>query len=124
MHILVVDDNQNLLNTLQDVLKSYGHTVAIAMNGIAAYHLVKRDGSFEAIITDMQMPCGSGLDFVELLHGDGYTIPCRLQSGNDFYVKDGHRIDLGDALKPYPFATFASRSDFGHIHRFLDEIEK
>lgn len=124
MKILLVEDNHILLSTLESLLESDGHSVRVAMNGIAAYRLVKSGSQFDAIITDMQMPCGTGLDFIELLHQDGETIPCRLHSGNDFFIKDGKRIDLADSLMPYPFASYASKAQFGHIEAFLNGIKK
>ena len=66
MRILVVDDEQIVRETVAGVLRDMGHEVVLAESAEAAFELSKRS-TFDALITDMQMPGESGLFLIEEL---------------------------------------------------------
>jgi CheY-like chemotaxis protein len=58
-HILVVDDDQNILALIKTILSQKNYTVSTALNGEEAISLLKRE-QFDAIITDAMMPLMDG----------------------------------------------------------------
>lgn len=78
--ILIVDDDEMLRLTFEDILSSDGHEVVTASNGIQAVELFRREG-FDLIITDMGMPGISGLDVARSIKESGALSPVILLSG-------------------------------------------
>lgn len=62
-HILMVDDNADLLQALLDPLESAGHRVTLAGNGNAALKVV-RSSAIDLMITDLIMPGKEGLETI------------------------------------------------------------
>ena len=54
-HILVVDDDQNILTLIKTILSQKDFRVSTALNGEVAVSLLQKD-KFDAIITDAMMP--------------------------------------------------------------------
>ncbi|ANB03175.1 ATP-binding protein [Ectothiorhodospira sp. BSL-9] len=60
-HILVVDDNPEILEMVGETLESFGHRVTCAGDGEAAVRLASAE-RFELILMDCQMPLMTGLE--------------------------------------------------------------
>ena len=58
-HILVVDDDENILSLIKTILTQKDYTVTTALDGEQALSLLKRE-QFNAIITDAVMPLMDG----------------------------------------------------------------
>lgn len=64
-HILIVDDEEHQRHILTDFLKSLGaHPVAVG-HGAEALQALSAQGSFDLVISDMQMPEVDGLDLLK-----------------------------------------------------------
>ncbi len=63
VHILVVDDEPILLDTLKEHLELEGATVSTASNGNEAFELLKNHG-FNVILSDVRMPECSGVELL------------------------------------------------------------
>ena len=125
MKILIVDDSEFLLKRLVKLVQDLGHEVSTAMSGSEAYRQVQLSiPMYDVIITDMQMKYGTGLELIERLYLDSREIPCRLQSSEDYYIKEGKLVNLDDAVEKYSFASYAPKDAFGHIEKFLAEVEE
>lgn len=61
LNILVAEDNQTNQRIIRVFLKSYGHTVTIAENGLKAV-AAHRDGNFDLILMDVRMPEMDGVE--------------------------------------------------------------
>ncbi len=61
--ILIVDDENNILNMLERVLKHDGYSVLTASSGDLALNLIDRY-AVDIVLTDIKMP---GMDGMELL---------------------------------------------------------
>lgn len=61
LHVLVADDDPVMRNVLGNFLKSEGHTVALAENGVRALELFDCDQNFDLFILDVRMPELDGL---------------------------------------------------------------
>ncbi|MHB8771407.1 MAG: response regulator [Syntrophales bacterium] len=97
MKVLVVDDNRDLADIVQSVLEREGLEVMSAYDGIegyAAYLLFKPD----LIITDIQMPGGTGIEMMHHIRTHNPLIKTVYMSGN----VDAHRPILDQEQKRYP----------------------
>lgn len=86
IHILVVDDEPDLLEVLSDDIMSLGYKVTTAENGKVAlgYMQQVKDGSiwFDAVLSDINMPQMSGLAMLEKVR--------ELQLETPFVFLSGH----------------------------------
>lgn len=64
--ILIVDDEVNLLQSLSDVLKRKGYSVATAQNGLEALGKLK-ERYFNIAIIDLKMPKMGGMELLEVI---------------------------------------------------------
>ncbi len=64
--ILIVDDEVNLLQSLSDVLKKKGYSVATARNGLEALEKLK-ERYFNIAIIDIKMPKMGGIELLEVM---------------------------------------------------------
>ena len=64
--ILIVDDEVNLLQSLSDVLKKKGYSVATAQNGLEALEKLK-ERYFNIAIVDLKMPKMGGMELLEVM---------------------------------------------------------
>lgn len=65
--ILTVDDSATLRESLSFVLKTAGHNVIQAENGIEGLEKFKENSDVDLIISDVNMPEMDGLDFLQNL---------------------------------------------------------
>ncbi len=104
--VLIVDDNEDMLDTLEHLFNFYEFTVAKARNGQEGIEVAKKDEP-DMIILDALMPVMNGFDACKVLKEDSKTkdIPVIFLSAN--YVEDEHRVmglELGAddyVLKPF-----------------------
>ena len=64
--ILVADDSKAMLAFLQTTISGFGFTAITAENGKDAFDLLNLGGSFDLILTDMNMPVMDGIEFTRL----------------------------------------------------------
>jgi len=104
--VLIVDDNQDMLETLEHLFSFYGFEVVKAINGLEGIAMAKKENP-DIIILDALMPVMDGFEACEQLKQDPKTreIPIIFLSAN--YTEDRHRIaglELGAddyILKPF-----------------------
>ena len=81
-HILVVDDEPDIRETVQDILEDEGYTVANAENGESARHAL-RDRKPDMILLDIWMPDLDGISLLkEWAEDDGLPCPVIMMSGH------------------------------------------
>jgi len=72
-HLLLVDDELQIVRMLQESLENYGYTITVRTGGIEALELFRNEPlRFDAVVTDMTMP---GLNGVELAREIGALRP-------------------------------------------------
>ncbi len=72
--LLLVEDNTDISNLLKIFLTRAGYKVDIAENGQVGLDKT-RIHSYDAVISDLQMPILGGRELVQLLRKDGFTKP-------------------------------------------------
>ena len=104
--ILLVDDNEDMLETLKHLFTLYEFNVVLAKNGKEAVEMAKNE-SPNLIILDALMPVMNGFEACKQLKAENITkeIPVIFLSAN--YTEDSHRVlglELGAddyILKPF-----------------------
>jgi CheY-like chemotaxis protein len=104
--ILVVDDEPSIRESLAELLTAVGYQVAMAENGISAVSHLDRTVP-DLIVTDLNMPEMSGLEFISYVRSRYPPIPIVAMSGeyqgnavpasiiaDSFYPKGQHPYNL------------------------------
>lgn len=85
IEVLVVDDEQNMLLTVQFILETAGYAVTAARSGEealqAARTLAARGKGFDLVLTDIQMQGFTGLDLIDGLRAAGIQTPVLVMTG-------------------------------------------
>lgn len=79
-HLLIADDDADLLDTLSEALIFYGHTVTRAKNGFEALDIFRTRQPALAII-DVEMPGMTGLELTRTLKQENPDFPVILITG-------------------------------------------
>jgi DNA-binding response OmpR family regulator len=82
MHILVIEDNPDLVANLCDFLGARHHTVDIAYNGYAGLGFAL-DKGYDAIVLDLMLPGMDGLEVCSRLRQQGISIPVLMLTARD-----------------------------------------
>lgn len=112
--ILCVDDDINMLNTLEDILISSGYSVSLAKSGKQAIDFVKKGIGFSLILLDVDMPHMDGYETYEEIKniGEGRDIPIIFLTAKDepdFEIK-GYECGAADYItKPFVKSVFLAR---------------
>ncbi len=92
--ILVVDDDDVLRETFEEVLGCDGHEVVVAADGSQAIELYN-GGGFDLVITDLGMPGISGLEVAKTINESKAAPPIILLSGWAFQQEEPKIRDAG-----------------------------
>jgi two-component system OmpR family response regulator len=111
MRVLLVEDDAMLLDGLRLGLKMHGFQVeAVSLMGDA--EAATRASRFDAMVLDIMLPDGSGLDVCRSLRSDGFKGPILFLSARD-EVDDrveGLTIGADDYIvKPFDFVELVAR---------------
>lgn len=68
-HVLLIDDERDIAETLREVLESEGFDVRLAFDGRAAYELA-RESPPSLFVTDLMMPVVDGYQLIDLVRAD------------------------------------------------------
>ncbi len=88
MHILIVDDEDNLRKTLSQYLSLEGWTITEASNGLSARKQLEEQ-TFDVIVLDLRMPGMDGLELLDWMTSEGPSLPVVMMSAYG---------DVGDAV--------------------------
>ncbi|HEV7266156.1 MAG TPA: response regulator [Falsiroseomonas sp.] len=82
MRVLLAEDEGIIALLPQDVLEAAGHTVVAASDGQAAVELAARDGPFDALVTDLNMPRLEGGEVIRRLRAETPSLPVVVLTGS------------------------------------------
>lgn len=128
--VLIVDDEPDLRELVQEILESNHIKVSIAVNGAEALEFLSRD-KFDMILSDVQMPEMSGIQFLEAVCLRGYHTPLVFYSG--FYepemLRQSMQLGAFDFIaKPISAARLLSvvenAAEVGVLQRKIDYIKE
>ena len=81
LNLLLVDDEEDFVQTLAERLDLRGHTVGVVHNGEDALEFLTKT-PVDAVVMDMMMPGLSGLETLHRIREDRPDLPVVLLSGN------------------------------------------
>ena len=88
-HILLVDDEKNLLNTIEFILEAANYRVTKALDGKEAIEILKekfkKNDLIDLVITDIRMPNLGGIDFLQYLKDHQIALPVIVISNHGTY---------------------------------------
>lgn len=80
-HILVIDDEKAIRNTLKEILEYEKHHVSLAPNGIDGLEILKKE-TFDALLLDIKMEGLDGMEVLEQVAKDYPDLPVIMISGH------------------------------------------
>lgn len=92
-HVLIVDDDREVLATLTDALLMIGYTVTTAENGREAHHFFRKS-TFDLAIVDVDMPVMNGLDLTREIKKIRRDFPVILITGFSHLYKPLEVLNL------------------------------
>ena len=119
--ILVVEDEPDVLATIQTMLESINFRVLTAEDGEAAQTtLTAASKEISAVLTDLSMPHKTGLELCEWMKVTCPEIPTLLMSGYPIFNESDHNLASGYICKPIKIDELTA-----HLERLLGaQIER
>lgn len=103
-HLLVVDDEPALRETLERALSAEGYAVETAPDGVVALLAVER-AEPDLLVLDVLMPGADGFEVTRRLRADGHRLPILLLTARDAVGDRVEGLDAGaDDYLVKPFA--------------------
>jgi DNA-binding response OmpR family regulator len=111
MHLLVIEDNPDLVANLYDFFEDRGHTVNAAYDALSGLKFAL-EGNYDAIILDLMLPGMDGLEVCTRLRESGQQIPILMLTARDTLDNklDGFASGADDYLvKPFALTELDAR---------------
>lgn len=103
-HLLIIEDNEELLSMLEAYFQEKDYTVAIASNGLDAIKQLETNGDkFDAVITDLVMPNISGVGIISIVKKRFSHIPVIAITGCGNHPETLAREAQADLVLEKPF---------------------
>lgn len=109
--LLVVEDHLSLLASLKTGLEQESYNVLTATSGVEALNIVRRE-PLDAILLDLQLPDGDGLNTLKTIREMGLAVPVLILSARDSVEDRILGLDTGAddyLVKPVAFAELLAR---------------
>lgn len=103
MLILIAEDDELILRTIEHKLVKEGHEVLLTRNGKEAIDTI-REKDVDLVITDIMMPFASGIEILSAIRTFGKKVPVIVLSsmGQEEVVVDAFDLGASDFMvKPF-----------------------
>jgi len=103
--ILIVDDDKTLLLTMSEYLSAYGFESELAYSAAQARHYLEHSAC-DAIVSDFNMPCESGLDLLRHVSTRYPGLPFIMMTGSSTSLLKDAAMKMGSSgyvVKPFRF---------------------
>lgn len=105
MRVLVVEDESLVAEALTATMKRQGWAVDVATNVVEARWLAG-EVPFDALVVDVNLPGGNGIDLCRELRDEGSTVPLLILTTQDDVTSRVRGLDSGaDDYLPKPFSS-------------------
>ena len=111
MHLLVIEDNPDLVANLYDYLEARGHSLDAAYDALTGMKFAL-DNRYDAIVLDLMLPGMDGLDVSARLRDAGIATPILMLTARDTLQNklDGFESGADDyVVKPFALAELEAR---------------
>lgn len=116
-NILIVDDDQAILEILRAYLKSEGHTVLEASDGLTARELLPRA---DVAVLDWMLPGVSGVDLAREARASGFNLPILMLTARGEEEDKLRGLDFG--VDDYVVKPFSPREVVARIRALLRRV--
>ncbi|RSM37947.1 DNA-binding response regulator [Amycolatopsis balhimycina DSM 5908] len=104
MHLVIVDDETALQDSLSRTLRFEGYTVSVAGDGASGLAMI-RDQRPDGVLLDVTMPVLGGLETCRVLRAEGNTVPILMLTARTAVTDRVAGLDAGaDDYLVKPFA--------------------
>ena len=121
MHILIIEDEIDIADTLKIYLEKQGYAVDVKYDGNQGFSALKLN-QYDCCILDLNLPGKDGMEIIHDIRGAGNIVPIiMLTARSQIYDKlDGFRHGADDYItKPFHLAEVVARIE-AVIRRFSD----
>ncbi len=111
MRILLVDDDENLMESLAERLIQQRYAVDITVDGSSAETYVDLF-DYDLIVLDLMLPDGDGIQFAKKFREEGYANPLMILTAKESTVEKVKALDAGAddyVVKPFDFDELCAR---------------
>lgn len=108
--VLIVDDDMHVRNIVKEMLSLMEHSCQLAADGAEALSKTGKE-DFDAVITDVQMPCMDGITLTRELHKRNPSLPVMVMTGFADLEYGNNTITNGNGViisKPFTAEEFFS----------------
>ena len=96
LHVLCIDDDEQILESLRDCLGHFGHSVKVASGGKYGIEMfctaMLKSETFDAVITDLSMPDVNGYEVTRQIKAESPETPLVLMTGAGTTKKDAEMM--------------------------------
>jgi DNA-binding response OmpR family regulator len=96
LHILCIDDDEQILEMMKDCLTHYKHRVRVASGGKYGIELFRtailKSEPYEVVITDLAMPDIDGYNVARTIKAESPNTPIIMMTGRDMIAKEGGKM--------------------------------
>ena len=90
IRVLVVDDNEDIRQSIGTILSENGCRCESAKNDVEAIQIARRN-SLEAVVTDLEMPEMDGIDLTKELSRLSFDVPVMIMTGHSDFKNERNR---------------------------------
>lgn len=111
MHLVIVDDETALQDSLSRTLRFEGYTVSVAGDGAAGLAMI-RDERPDGVLLDVTMPVLGGLETCRVLRTEGNTVPILMLTARTAVTDRVAGLDAGAddyLVKPFSLQELLAR---------------
>ncbi|MHC5307465.1 response regulator transcription factor [Bartonella sp. LJL80] len=111
MHILLVEDNDDLGEAIEARLRQLGHAIIWVQDGDDVLVTI-RSHNFDALVLDLMLPNKSGFDIIKSLRSSGFSLPIVVITARSEIDDKVSLFDLGAddyLVKPFDFRELEAR---------------
>jgi len=111
MRILLVDDDEDLMESLAERLIQQRYAVDIAVDGSSAKTYVELF-DYDLIMLDLMLPDGDGIEFCRAFRAEGYINPLMILTAKESTAQKVKALDAGAddyVIKPFNFDELCAR---------------
>ncbi|WP_419764719.1 MAG: response regulator [Arcobacter sp.] len=122
--ILVVEDSNTDRKMLVTILKKYFSTVLEASDGEEGYEVYKNNKNIDIIISDLNMPKVSGINFLKLVRSSDMNIPFIVTTGRiePESMLEAINFNVNSYItKPVDISTLLQKIDYLCENKYLEE---
>ncbi|GAB3347866.1 response regulator transcription factor [Amycolatopsis echigonensis] len=120
MHLVVVDDEEAVRDSLSRTLRFEGYSVSLAANGAEGIETIRAENP-DGVILDVMMPVLDGLDSCRLLRAEGNFVPILMLTARSGVADRVTGLDAG--ADDYLVKPFALKELLSRVRALLRRVE-